>query len=96
MIGLGFQDLRRQIFVELTSNATITVFTIDGADGSYALVSVSDANCSNDNLGSNVVTVETIDLPTATISGGGAICPDADAELTIDLGGVGPLCTLIS
>ena len=60
-----------------------------GLDGNYVVTAVSDANCTGSSNGSaNIITNP---LPTATISGGGAICAgDPIPDVTIVLTGTGP------
>ena len=55
----------------------------------YTVTVLGDANCSGGtSSGSAPVTIKT--LPTATVSGGGAICPGASATITAALTGTAP------
>ncbi|MFZ9847062.1 MAG: gliding motility-associated C-terminal domain-containing protein [Flavobacteriales bacterium] len=56
--------------------------------GTYTVDTVFDASCKKAGTGSSVVTVNT--LPTATLAGGGAICPGDSTKLTITLTGTAP------
>ena len=65
------------------------VYAIEvNSSGVYAIVSISDANCEGLAEGTSVVVTDA--TPTATISGGGNICPQEEAEITFDLTGFGP------
>ena len=78
-----------------TSSTSVTALTSpytieNGIDGTYVVTAVSDANCTGSSNGSaNIITNP---LPTATISGGGAICAGNPIipDVTIDLIGTGP------
>ena len=65
-------------------------YTISGAgDGSYDLSAVSDASCTGTFSGS--ADIITIQLPTATLSGGGTICSgDPIPDMTVTLTGSAP------
>jgi hypothetical protein len=52
------------------------------------VTAISDANCSGTASGTAAVTVKT--LPTATVSGGGTICPGGSATITATLTGTAP------
>ena len=56
--------------------------------GTYKIDSVWNSLCDTLGSGSAVITVKA--LPTAAITGGGAICPGDSAKLTITLTGTGP------
>ena len=68
-------------------NSSPYVITANAA-GSYTVTAVSDANCTGTSGGSAIVTVNPI--PTATVSGGGAICAGSTAAVNIDLTGTAP------
>jgi len=71
---------------EATSN--INTFTFEAAEGVYSLVSVSDANCNGTVSGS--ATINTLEAPTATISGDANVCEGETATVTINLTGTAP------
>ncbi len=73
-----------------TVNPASSPYTISGGgDGTYTVTSVSDVNCTGTSSGS--ATITTNPLPTAVVSGGGAICAgDAIPDVTITLTGNGP------
>lgn len=72
------------ITAQATSPYTFTTNTL----GAYSLISVTDANCTGSVSGSATATQT---LPTATISGGGAICADGSTtNLNFAFTGTGP------
>ncbi len=72
------------ITAQPTSPYTFTTNTT----GAYTLISVTDANCTGSVSGSATVTQT---LPTATLSGGGAICADGSTtNLNFAFTGTGP------
>jgi len=74
---------------EAPINTNVTPYTINtGLDGLYELIIVEDDNCVGTVEGSADIDVN--DLPTATLSGEGAICSGQPASLQMDLTGVGP------
>ena len=56
--------------------------------GTYTLVSFSDANCVGSTAGDALI--EALASPTATMSGGGVICPGTSTEIVLDFIGTGP------
>lgn len=69
-----------------TTNNPYTIPALE--TGTFALISVSDANCVGTATGSIDVTF--IAAPTAMLSGGGVICADNQATFTLALTGNGP------
>jgi gliding motility-associated-like protein len=69
-----------------TSNFSYTIPA--EADGTYELVSFSDANCEGTTQGALEVTI--LEAPTAFISGGGTVCEGDEAEFEVELTGNGP------
>lgn len=59
-------------------------------DAEIIIVSVSDNSAGGCTSSGNTINVEMIPTPSATLSGGGAICEGTDAELTFTLTGIGP------
>lgn len=58
--------------------------------GTYAFTTISDANCSNEYADPLTVQVAVYDLPTASMTGGTAICEGESVELEVELTGAGP------
>ena len=56
----------------LTTISNSSSVNLGAASGTYTLLSVSDANCTNSSSGSSSIVVHP--LPTASISGGGSFC----------------------
>ncbi|MEP2771778.1 MAG: PKD domain-containing protein, partial [Fulvivirga sp.] len=73
---------------ETTVNSSSNVYNFAAGAGTYSLVTVEDAKCSGEVTGS--ATVSTFETPTASISGGGSVCPGETIELTIEMTGSAP------
>ena len=58
------------------------------APGIYEVVSIRDANCEGEGQGTSVIVTD--ETPTASVNGGGSICPGEEAEIVFDLQGFGP------
>jgi hypothetical protein len=72
----------------INSGTTATRTVNPASNTTYAVTTLSDANCSGTSSGSAAVTIKT--LPTATVSGGGAICAGNSATITATLTGSAP------
>jgi len=72
----------------IDSGSTATRSVTPGSAMTYTVTSLTDANCTGTSSGSAAVTIKT--LPTATVSGGGAICPGGSATITAALTGTAP------
>jgi hypothetical protein len=78
----------------INSGTTATRSVTPSATTPYSLTAVTDANCSGTSSGTAVVTVKPV--PTASVSGGGAICPGASATITATLTGTAPFSVIWS
>jgi|GEM_PF-5661089 len=78
----------------INSGTTASRSVNPSATTTYTISSLSDANCTGTASGSATVTVKT--LPTATVSGGGAICPGASTTITAALTGTAPFTVIWS
>lgn len=65
-------------------------------DAEITIVSVSDNSAGGCSATGNTIEVEMIPTPSATLSGGGAICEGTDADLTFTLTGSGPFDVVYS
>lgn len=63
------------------------IFTT-GVQGEFTFSNFSDANCPGTASGS--ATIEVLDEPAATMSGGGSICPGDEEEIQVTFEGTGP------
>jgi len=93
-VNLGGTGPWTLVYNDGSSNQTVnniasSPYTINAAtSGNYTLVSVSNAQCSGAVSGSASVTINT--SPSATISGGGSICPGDNATISVALTGTAP------
>jgi hypothetical protein len=78
----------------INSGTTASRTVSPAATTTYTVTWVSDANCSGTTSGSAIVTVKAV--PTASVSGGGAICPTASATVTATLTGTAPFTVIWS
>ncbi|MEP2773505.1 MAG: hypothetical protein ABJH05_15240, partial [Fulvivirga sp.] len=68
--------------------STDNTYTFEASEGTYSLVSVTDANCSGNTSGEAIVT--NYSTPSANIFGSTAICQGQTATVSIELTGAAP------
>jgi VCBS repeat-containing protein len=69
---------------------TIHARVIGSSPTTYRLISLSDANCTGDTIGSGTARVYWITSPTAALSGRDTICPGQKGKLKVTLTGTSP------
>ncbi len=76
------------IYAGITADPyTIHARVIGSSPTTYRLISISDAHCSGDTLGSGTARVFYITSPTAAISGQDTICPTVTGKVTVVFSG---------
>jgi hypothetical protein len=78
----------------INSGTTASRTVTPSATTTYSVTAVTDANCGGTASGNAAVTVKPV--PTASVSGGGTICPGASATITATLTGTAPFSVIWS
>jgi hypothetical protein len=78
----------------INSGTTATRTVSPSATTNYTVTALTDATCTGTSSGTAIVTVKAV--PTASVSGGGAICPSASSTITATLTGTAPFTVIWS
>ena len=74
--------------IELISTDPTAVFNLGFLSGEYYVVSIRDQYC--EGIGNGSAKINVLSLPTAELTGNGAICESETAVMTVEFSGTGP------